>query len=333
MTSDMPSHPLDESAFEDVFLDELDSWFSADIACCERCYQKFLEIWPSAYSANSAEFQINQIPLITFYEGSRINAFYTSDQFERLVQNLDCPRCGEKLGLTLYPYELPFDVPKGFEDNVASISDISRRTPFLLLEYKFAREILTTLEALSQTTDKSGVPANLFRARGLSGLTEFTCNQFDFAEPKIVSEGRYNHAGQPVLYLGDSEETCFHELRGVNCVIAEIEVIGDLKTLDFTAPYDNHEDQSDLLNALAFSGLLSTPQEETGYQKPAYVFSRFVADCARTAGFDAIRYPSTRQTVQAHNYVILNADFSIGNRSKLVGLRHFDGKVSKAIEM
>lgn len=173
MNSTLPTHPLDEEAFEDVFLDELDSWFSADIACCDRCYEKFLEMWPAANSADSAEFQSNQIQLNSFYEGTRINSFYTREQFERLLQNLDCPRCGEKLGYTLYPYEPPFDVPEGFEDNIAAISTIASQTPFLLLKNEFAQEILATLDALSELAGLTEMPSSLFRARGLAGLKEY----------------------------------------------------------------------------------------------------------------------------------------------------------------
>lgn len=333
LNASLPTHPLDESAFEDVFLQELDSWFGADIACCDRCYEKFLEMWPTAYSADSAEFQCNQIQLDAFYDGSRINAFYSKEQFERFLQKLDCPRCGEKLGYTLYPYELPFDVPGKFEENIAEISAIANETPFLLLKNEFAQNILTTLEALSQVTAHTKMPSNLFRARGLKGLREMSVDQFDFADPAYVGEGRYNHAGQPVLYLGDSKETCFHELRGAHCAIAEIALKDEFKMLDLATPYESHEEQSDLLNALAFSALLSTPQEGAGYQKPAYVFSRFVADCARSAGFDAIRYPSTRATGESYNLVILNTVFSLGRSSHLIGLCHFDGQKSRSIEI
>ena len=32
--------------FEDDFIRELDSWFTADIKCCNNCYEDFLESWP-----------------------------------------------------------------------------------------------------------------------------------------------------------------------------------------------------------------------------------------------------------------------------------------------
>ncbi|WP_081784647.1 RES family NAD+ phosphorylase [Nitratireductor aquibiodomus] len=171
----------------------------------------------------------------------------------------------------------------------------------------------------------------LFRARSEKGLDDCTPKQFDFAEPRFVSEGRYNHAGQPTLYLADSEKTCFHELRRSSCVIGEIRLGGTLKVLDLVNPYEHHKDFCDILNALVFSALLSTPQEDEGYRKPAYVFSRFVADCARYSGFDAIRYPSTRANPSAQNLVVLSTDFAIGVGSQLIKLTRFDGSKSTPV--
>ncbi|MEP2532695.1 RES family NAD+ phosphorylase [Shimia sp.] len=333
MTHPAPTHPLDESVFEDVFLQELDSWFTADIACCDQCYEKFLKEWPAANSADDCEFQKNQIQLDSFYDGSRINAFYTLEQFERLARDLDCPRCSGKLGYTLYPYNFPFDIPEGFEKNVEEISTLAQDTPFLLLKNELASEVLNTLGSLAAETATSEIKSSMFRARALTGLKNFEFEQFDFAAPEYVSEGRYNHAGKPALYLGDSKETCFHELRQSECAIAEISLEADMKVLDLVSPYDSHGADTDLLNALIFSALLSTPQDNHGYQKPAYVFSRFVADCARTFGFDAIRYPSTRVSEGSYNLVVLNRDFSIGRKSKMRSLCVFDGKRSRTIEL
>ena len=328
-----PTHPLDDDAFEDVFFEELDSWFSSDIACCDSCYEKFLKIWPLAYSADDAEFQCNQIQLDVFFEGSRINAFYSWEQFERLVQNLDCPRCGNKLGYTIYPYNLPFDVPDDFEEKIEEISFLARETPFLLLKNEFAKDIFSVLEDLASSTVASKIESNMFRARALAGLKNFKIDQFDFANPEFVGEGRYNHAGKPVLYLGNSKETCFHELRETESAIAEISFDDELKILDLASPYESHKTSSDMLNALVFSALLSTPQDEQGYQKSAYVFSRFIADCARSVGFDAIRYPSTRVSESSLNLAILNPEFSIAKKLKLVGISVFDGKQSRKIEI
>ncbi|WP_025029811.1 hypothetical protein [Nitratireductor aquibiodomus] len=151
-----PSHPIDEEFFEDVFLQEIDSWFSADIACCESCYKNFLATWPRAYYANSEEFQTSQIQLDLFYEGSRINSFFTWEQFSRLIQDLDCPRCGEKFCYTIFPYNLPFDIHETFEDDIVAINDIAQKTPFLLLKNEFALSVLTEVVPPGETVWRLG---------------------------------------------------------------------------------------------------------------------------------------------------------------------------------
>jgi hypothetical protein len=62
----------------------------------------------------------------------------------------------------------------------------------------------------------------------------------------------------------------------------------------------------DSLAVLAYSALTSAPRHGDGWSRAEYVFSRFVADCARHAGFDAIRYPSTRLDCEGHNLAVLN---------------------------
>lgn len=331
MTSASPSVPIDEEFFEDVFVEELDSWFSADLACCERCYESFLKAWPLANAADDYEFQKNQIQLDCFYEGSRLRDHFTLEQFERLVQELPCPRCGENLGGVLHPYEFPFDVPPDFERQIDAIGSIARETPFLLLSSSFASDVLESIGRLAKETPAHHINRRMFRARSLAGLSSFDASEFDFPPPEFVGEGRYNHAGAPSLYLADSGETCFHELREAVCAIAEFSIHREIMILDLVDPYESHGSDTELLNALVFSALLSTPSETKGYQKPAYVFSRFVADCARGSGFDGIRYPSTRTAEGAHNLVLWNRDLSVGKGSQIKEMSVFDGKNFRSI--
>jgi hypothetical protein len=111
------------------------------------------------------------------------------------------------------------------------------------------------------------------------------------------------------LYLGSDERTCFLELEQPGCGICIAEVIVDraLKILDFQE-IDRFSDREEdrLMRMLVMSSLLSSPRVQSGWSRPEYVFTRFVADCARSAGFQAITYPSCR-TVEGHNLVVLNA--------------------------
>lgn len=42
----------DQYCFDELFYRDLESWFSSDIACCDNCYDDFLENWPHAYAAD-----------------------------------------------------------------------------------------------------------------------------------------------------------------------------------------------------------------------------------------------------------------------------------------
>tara|TARA_R110000751_G_scaffold48753_7_gene108350 strand:+ start:5005 stop:5334 length:330 start_codon:yes stop_codon:yes gene_type:complete len=79
----------------------------------------------------------------------------------------------------------------------------------------------------------------------------------------------------------------------------------------------------EVLKSLASSALLLAPNTGDGWVKKQYIFSRFVGDCAREAGFDAIQYGSVKN-VDGKNIVFLTpplqfSDFAeICSNEKLV---------------
>ena len=308
----------DQFGFEEYFYRDLEGWFSSDIACCDECYNEFLEYWPHAYSADKAAFQCSGIDLLCFYSGSLLSDVYTEEQFFRLLKLVPCPRCGSDLKYIIWPYTLPFDVIPGFESKLLEISEISKSTPFLLLKHEFAQNVYETISNLAGKTESLQLSESLYRARAKCSLNSMDISDFDFPPNRIVAEGRYNHSGIPVLYLGSSPETCFHEMRETECNMAEIKIKGNIKILDLANSYEAHEEYSDFLNTLVYSSLMSAKQDNTGWHRPKYVFSRFVADCAKSAGFDAIKYPSTWAGDECFNLVILNERLSLKNGSELL---------------
>ncbi|MGK0270058.1 MAG: hypothetical protein ACI88H_000691 [Cocleimonas sp.] len=189
-----------------------------------------------------------------------------------------------------------------------------------LMENAFAKEVYDAIKELSIVTKASKIDYSLYRARIESSLKSTDIIEFDFPPKEFVSEGRYNHAGVPALYLASDPETCFFELRESLCMIAEINIIEEFKILDLTNPYESHDKHEDLLNTLTYSALTSAKQSDTGWYKPKYIFTRFIADCAKYSGFDAIKYPSTRKFDENYNIVILNDDLSLKKSSALAGL-------------
>jgi hypothetical protein len=312
--------------FETFFYEDLDSWFSSDIACCDECYDDFLENWPHAYSADDAEFQKQGIPLDCFYSGSRLQDIYSEEQFNKCIQMVGCPRCGAELKHNIWPYDLPFDVIDDFEYEIAELAEIAQKTPFLLLEYPFAKDVYETIKAISKNTISNNISLKLYRARAKDTLQSRDEYEFDFPPQNIVTEGRYNHAGLPVLYLASDPDTCFHEMRRQPSVIAEIELTKKLKILNLANIDESHPEHSDLLSTLIYSSLMSSPQNDSGWYKPKYIFSRFISDCAKFAGFDAIQYPSTRASSGCYNIVLFDEKFSLKQSSTLVRVFDYNEK-------
>lgn len=302
----------------DSFIADLDSWFSSDIACCDNCYNEFVKQWPLAFFAEDSKFQRQGIDMRSFYDGSRrIKHDYSYEYFVKLIKNINCPMCGAPLGGTIWAYDLPFSIPYNFFRNIREIEQLSQNTPFLLYTNQFSQKVFELLKKIYNNSSKDLYPDYLFRARFIKSLNSFDYSEFDFPPKEYVQEGRYNHAGIPVLYLGNSLSTCFYELREQTCVIAKIKINKEITILDLVETdkiLDYHDDDYDLLNAIIFSTLISSKQIDSGMHKPNYVFSRFLRDCAIYIGFDAIKYPSTRAFSDVDfNIAFLNTNISLNN--------------------
>ncbi len=298
--------------FEEIFYHELESWFSSDIACCDACYDDFIASWPYAYNADDAKFQDNSIDLRCFYSGSRLSEFYTEKQFWKYLPSIKCPHCGESLSYNMWPYELPFTPPDKYENLLNEIDLLAKRSPFLLLTHHFSKKIFKAIVSLSKQLSPEKLNVRLFRGRKPDLVYTATRPDFDFPPKEVVHDGRYNHSGDPVLYLSSSENVCKAEMRNSPSLqIASFDFSADMKILDLMTPHESKHSFSDLLSFVSFSALASTRSQDHGFHKPEYVFSRFVKDCALHAGFDAIKYPSTRVGTARFNLVIINHDLTL----------------------
>lgn len=295
------------AVFEELFLKDVESWFSQDIGCCDNCYDDFIAKWPYAYSADNAKFQCNSIDLGTFYSGSRLSQYYSKREYDRLLPSIRCPNCGESLTHNIWPYELPFEPPEDYESILDEIAERAAATPFLLLEQPFCGKVRDVIQALFQTTKEAAADGYFARGRSLPPDHVPELRDFDFPPADKVKEGRYNHAGDPVLYLASSEEVCRVEMREAkDLCIARFRFPVKLRVLDLMNPHEQEGEHAKTLSFMVFSALLSARSKDRGYERPEYVFSRFVKDCAQSAGFDAVRYPSTRVGVAKSNLVVIN---------------------------
>ncbi|EJQ32385.1 hypothetical protein IEC_05397 [Bacillus toyonensis] len=290
-------------AMMDLFYRDLESWFSAVTFYCDSCVDDFIKKWPGIYNRD-LDFQRNFISLDVFYSGGRIQDYFTKEEFLNLSKDITCPNCGDFLSGHMWPYDLRFDVPDDFDSNVCEIADIAEKTPFLLMLHPFSQEIYNEIEVISKNTDLSLLSTPLYRARVYESEYYYVKDDFLAAPKKYIKEGRYNHAGKQVLYLGEDALTCYLEVgrpqKGI--MLGQLEIQCPIKILDLMA--EDLED-NDLVQAMQLSSLMSSPGEGEGWYKPHYVFTRFVTDAALSVGFDAIRYPSVRSNT-GNNIVILN---------------------------
>ena len=296
---------VDYDYIELLFLKDLESWFSADIACCDSCYDEFLEEWPHVYEGNDCEFQKSGIDLDTFYSGSRLQDYVSLADFRSFIKETECPNCGAILKHNIWPYHLPVDISHEQKNMMEEVGKIAENTPFLVLKHDFANKVLESICEIFMTT--LFLPTGQIFVRGRE-FSKLKYSNSDFFEPprSVTKNGRYNHAGGPVLYLADSSLTCFKEIRSPHkgVFVADIQINQKMKILDLNEQLDMDEN---ILTPLIWSSLLSSKSEGDGFFKPHYNFSRFVADCAKYAGFDGIKYPSVRAT-KGSNVVLLNPE-------------------------
>lgn len=100
------------------------------------------------------------------------------------------------------------------------------------MDHPFAKDLYLAIKDLSIASAPSLIPSPLYRARAKEYLQSISISEFDFPPKEFVSEGRYNHAGVPALYLASDPATCFFEMRESPSIIAEINITKEVKILD-----------------------------------------------------------------------------------------------------
>jgi len=326
----LPVTEGDVDIFNDIVGDEIDSAFASTICCCDYCYEDFKKYWPEV-AFRETSFQTESMETWWFLEYSRVIDLYSPAEMSTLRHFVQCPRCGRFDSHNLWLYEHLFSSAPQIEEAIDKLLELGSKTPFLMLDHPFARRVFDQIRNLASMAASHPLSVPIYRARlaaDVARLGQDPGALKTYAPPPAayVGEGRFNHAGSPMLYAASSPAVAAAELGhpGDASHVAKLHITAELKILDLVDLEEGSEG-FELMKALASSALLSAPHRGDGWLKPQYVFSRFVADCARSAGFDAIRYGSTK-LVAGSNIVILDpsADFSA-----LASLTAFEDRVSR----
>lgn len=315
--------------FNDCLSDEVDSWFASSICCCDFCYDAFKARWPDV-AFREMEFQTQSMGTAWLVEGSRLPGIYSDAEISTFRRFVRCERCLSYGSCNVWIYEHRFSDAEDIESDIDELLTLGRQTPFLLLEHPFAQRVLAAIRAMAPTSANIISGTTFFRARTKADVARGgqAANQLaTYGAPPAhaVGEGRFNHAGSPMLYLASSAEVAAAEIGqpGERCLVGELQLAAPQLLLDLV-DIDEECEHFELLKALASSALLSAPNTGKGWLKREYVFSRFVADCARAAGFDAIRYGSNRMP-EGTNCVLLDPPDDPAVIVALVGHHECDG--------
>lgn len=321
----LPVSAFDIDTFNDILAEEIDSDFTSSICCCDDCYEDFASRWPGV-DMHDVEFRTNAMSVDYCVDQSRLVQLYTASELTTLKRFVVCPRCGTYVRDSIHIFEHPFDRVEEIEHSIDELASIGTSTPFLLLEHPFARKVLEAVRDLSADTARKSMPGTFFRARKTADIAQLHQSLFDVATfgpapPGVIGEGRFNHAGAPMIYLATTHETALLEIGNLNesFSVAELALDGDYKILDLVDLDDSSDARIPIL-AMANSPLVAAPRIDRGWLKPEYVFSRFVADCAKSAGFDAIRYASTKSGA-GENYVLLSPGSDLPSYLRLIGVQ------------
>jgi len=290
----VPVSQSDISVFNEILGDEIDSDFASSICCCDSCYADFRKRWPNT-AFRESEFRQQSFDTEYLLENSRAPCCYSYGEISTLRHFVQCTRC-DSYANQVWIYEHRFSDPGEIEEAIDELVIIGKRSPFLLLEHEFAKRVLDQIRQMAKRQAKVPFHAPLFRARTDADIEK--CGQsptdlatFGPAPAELVVEGRFNHAGAPLLYVASSPELAAAEIGRPDqpCTVGELTFSVEMQVLDL-AELEDGDEGDNLMLALSNSALLSAPRTGEGWMRTEYVFSRFVADCAREAGFDAVRY-------------------------------------------
>lgn len=268
----------------------------ADIVCCYRCCKP----------VNKKYFWVGEKRTLTSHlKHYRIDPAYWS----YVLDGLRCPSCGNVLDL-----ESIVEVMTDYDKKVRQVIG-QARDPQLVQELAEFHQFLSAYPSLG-LADPKGVGQRIrdalrdhprqtlrqkiwFRARKLEKNHLPPSEKMGAPDPDDapIPDGRYNHAGQSFLYLASEPETALREIVGwgdqKQCAMQKFRATESTQVLNLRRDDRKLDLRSNLLLiAIIYNGYLELlPGEHTSW-RPEYFVPRFVADCARLEGFEAIWFSS-----------------------------------------
>jgi len=241
------------------------------------------------------------------------------DRKEIVAFELRCC-CGSELELTSKvgikrKYEIELEayienVTKKFSKPLQSFDELINNHPLLALKHPIGKKIYSEISKKNLPECKIIEGDILYRARLSSNSILLDSEDFKRAPLGIPTEGRFNHSGQSHWYLCSNEECAILEIVDQGLVwTQQFETKGTIdKILDLSFDYnDISTSMNTLLASLHFSDVLLKNKKNNENWKPDYFATRYIMDCAKSCGYNGIKYNSTKN-FSAINYVLFYPD-------------------------
>jgi hypothetical protein len=231
---------------------------------------------------------------------------------EAVVDGLECPKCGAGIDLSddvgvRFDFEIDYDIAlekaqRRLGHKLESFAKHLEAYPMLGAAHPVGKRILNEIAAFPRTRlDKT----TWYRARRLEGGTQFGPDDIRLPpSDSVLSPGRFNHLGQAHWYLAESDYTAMSETIEPPDTLAwlqkwtvnPLEPILNLARFGPDDPWPNSSSRVDTVPLLAlamiFGGHLNREVDRERGWKPEYFIPHYVADAAKRAGFQGIRFTS-----------------------------------------
>jgi len=258
-----------------------------------------------------------QTSMIEYLECLKIPKKYWND----VASSLLCPNCGASLDVSTdvglkSPYEIEQEKfieklyrswYKNYEIQFNEFFEYLEKYPYLGLANKFGKKIKKFISELTPIKIEN---QSWYRAREVKSSELLSTNDLYPPDPNDVSisEGRFNHFGQQVFYLSETEDCAIKEVLDKDGIawIQKFKINKITNIIDLSPDHTNtpSNDISVIAFGLIYIGALYKPVKRTNGWKPEYFISRFIADCLKEKGFNGIVFKSTRHFL--NNLVLFN---------------------------
>lgn len=226
---------------------------------------------------------------------------------EEVAERVRCPSCGghhelwEEVGVKSQG-ELRYEslMDEWYEKYAIRLNefhDFLAKYPYLGVAHELGKELR---DGVSRFPSRTIENEEFYRARRITSGKNYAVSDFLPPDPTKcpVGEGRYNHAGQSVMYLADDkdgaaiecveddEDRAWAQKFRIQCIDNILDLSDEERWADENLPT--------LAFGLMHDGGVRGFADRGNSWKPEYFIPRFVADCAREKGFSGILFKSVR---------------------------------------